>query len=115
MTPDQPHRECGHSSCGQNYIDTGDTACSLVGGGTKAEFLCVETGSGASAEFFCVEIGPDTHPTVSDLVRELLLSYEGDGRDDDFNRAHRACEHYANSVNATVTELLDEIDPRLND
>ena len=21
------HRECEHSECGQNYIDTGDTAC----------------------------------------------------------------------------------------
>tara|TARA_R110002110_G_scaffold392546_1_gene606099 strand:+ start:427 stop:693 length:267 start_codon:yes stop_codon:yes gene_type:complete len=88
MTPDQPHRECGHSSCGQNYIDTGDTACSLEG-------------PGASPEPFCVEIGPDTHPTVSGLVRELLLSYAGDG-----------C---ADSANATATEPLDEIDPRLND
>lgn len=22
-----PHRECGHSACGQNFIDTGDTRC----------------------------------------------------------------------------------------
>ncbi len=24
---DLPHRECGHSECGQNYIDTGETKC----------------------------------------------------------------------------------------
>lgn len=23
----QPHRDCGHSACGQNYIDTGETRC----------------------------------------------------------------------------------------
>jgi len=23
----QPHRKCGHSACGQNYIDTGDISC----------------------------------------------------------------------------------------
>ena len=26
-------RECGHSACSQNYIDTGETAC-VVDGGT---------------------------------------------------------------------------------
>ena len=24
---DLPQRECGHSVCGQNYIDTGETEC----------------------------------------------------------------------------------------
>lgn len=23
----QPHRECGHSACGQHFIDTGETRC----------------------------------------------------------------------------------------
>lgn len=29
-----PHRECEHSACGQNYIDTGETKCVLEDAGT---------------------------------------------------------------------------------